>query len=303
MGTRGRTETSFPGNASSLRPAIVATAIGALLLAGCMPGMIRSAGEEGAVPPPDPSAPSADGTGQRAQELEPDHVPYAGARRLTPDEYDRAVAQLLGAVVAPSRDLLPLDVPSDDYAYYPFDANYEAQVVSAAMVEGVESLAELHADALVADSSRRSAVVGCTPQGPADEDCRNAFLDRFGRLAFRRPLTPDERSALVSVFVCPEGTPPDPGPEADWSDRVGTQASCGFAVEAGDFFEGVRLAVRAVLMSPAFLQQMIVGTPVEDDPKTTRSNFGSTATRSRPALPSCCGAHRPMRRYSVWPTP
>lgn len=155
----------------------------------------------------------------------------SGLRRLTVDEYDNTLADLLGDTTRPGSALLPKEGRT------PFDNDFQEQVASQALIEGVEKLAGDSAARLLAEPARRDAVVGCTPTGPSDETCFRSFVERFGRRALRRSLTQDEIDAYASLLTS--------------------------GVEAGDFYMAVETAIRAFLQDPSFLYRVEVGTPVE----------------------------------------
>jgi hypothetical protein len=157
-----------------------------------------------------------------------------GLHRLSRLEYDATVRDLLGDASRPGFAKLPEDVRD------PFDNDYKTQLVSGALVGTAETLATEISARTLADPARRDALVGCKPTGPGDKACMDAFVKRFGRRAFRRPLTTEEVTAYA-----------------------GLQS---FAVEAGDFYAGVDLVVRAMLQDPSFLYRVEVGTPVAGQP-------------------------------------
>jgi len=80
------------------------------------------------------------------------------------------------------------------------------------------------------DETNRAALVGCKPADPAkpDEACARAFIQKYGELLFRRPLTAAETSARLQ------------------------SASLG-ATQTGDFYKGLELALASLLMAPEFL--------------------------------------------------
>jgi hypothetical protein len=153
-----------------------------------------------------------------------------GLHRLSRLEYDATVRDLLGDTSRPGFAKLPEDVRD------PFDNDYKTQLVSGALVGTAETLATEISARTLADPARRDALVGCKPASAGDKTCMDTFVKRFGRRAFRRPLTTDEVTAYM-----------------------GLQS---FAVEANDFYAGVDLVVRAMLQDPSFLYRVEVGTPV-----------------------------------------
>jgi hypothetical protein len=157
-----------------------------------------------------------------------------GLHRLSRIEYDNTLRDLLGDTTRPGFAKLPEDVND------PFDNDFTTQLVSGALIADVEGLATDVSARTLADPARKAALVGCTPTGPGDKACMTSFVQAFGRRAFRRPLTDDEVAGYV-----------------------GLQS---FAVEAGDFYAGVDLVVRAVLQDPSFLYRVEIGAPVTGRP-------------------------------------
>ena len=53
----------------------------------------------------------------------------------------------------------------------------------------------------VSDTPIRRAVFTCRPTSPQDEDgCASSIIERLGAQAFRRPLTDNDREALMSFY-------------------------------------------------------------------------------------------------------
>src|SRR5262245_46043440 len=80
-------------------------------------------------------------------------VAVSGLRRLTIDEYNNTLRDLLGDSSRPGVLLLPMD------ARTPFDNDYAEQVASQALVEGAELLAADASARLLAEPERRDTVV------------------------------------------------------------------------------------------------------------------------------------------------
>ncbi len=165
-------------------------------------------------------------------------VGRTGLRRLTANEYDNTVRDLLLGDEAQSALLLPYDKP------VPFDNEYGNQVASQALIEGADLLAADAADRLLEDPTRRDEVVGCVPTSPGDDACMRSFVERFGRRALRRPLTADE----IELFLHGEH---------------GDDGVLDYAVSDGDFYTGVDTFVRMILQDPEFLYRVEIGSPVE----------------------------------------
>jgi Protein of unknown function (DUF1592)/Protein of unknown function (DUF1588)/Protein of unknown function (DUF1595)/Protein of unknown function (DUF1587)/Protein of unknown function (DUF1585) len=139
-------------------------------------------------------------------------------RRLTNREYDNAVRDLLDDDSAPASTFVP------DEKVAGFDANAVAPVTKL-QVQDYLAAAEAVTARVVAEPL--DARLGCAVSESA---CVEDFLVRFGRRAFRRPLTSDERNALMDVY-------------AD-------------ATQSWDAIKGFELLLQTVLMSPQFLYQL-----------------------------------------------
>src|SRR5690606_19641782 len=117
----------------------------------------------------------------------------ATLRRLTAEQYVNTVRALLG-------DGVTLSVtPEPDTVLSGFvDLAAARATISPTAKEKYEEAAyELAAYALAAE--RREAFVGCAPAGVVDDDCTRAFLERFGRRVFRRPLTEAELTRYTGL--------------------------------------------------------------------------------------------------------
>jgi hypothetical protein len=112
----------------------------------------------------------------------------APARRLTQPEYVNVVRDLLGVDATPS---WPADASS-----LGFDNQVEAQPLGFQHVEGMLRTAEE-----VAAAVDVSTVVPCAPSEIGDDACGSMFVERFGRLAYRRDLTPDELAGMGTLFA------------------------------------------------------------------------------------------------------
>jgi Protein of unknown function (DUF1592)/Protein of unknown function (DUF1588)/Protein of unknown function (DUF1595)/Protein of unknown function (DUF1587)/Protein of unknown function (DUF1585) len=176
-------------------------------------------------------------------------APTSGARRLTVREYDNLLNDLLGDSSRPSAAAIPEDPRA------PFDNAYAKQVASQALIEGLNKISWDAVDRLLTDVPRRDKVVGCKPAAVGtDAVCFRSFIERFGRLAFRRPLTPAEVSSFESKFA-PLGT------------------------EANDFYQGVRPALAAFLQHGNTVYRLERGTPSASGPNVLALNDFEMASR------------------------
>lgn len=170
-------------------------------------------------------------------------------RRLTRDEYGRALRDLLGGA-APARDAVSL--PDENYQDG-FDNQGEAQAFNAAHLRGFRAAARAAVGALASDAAARDRVLGCTPAGAGRPACLSSFVARFGRRAFRRPLTAEETRAYTALAEAPAvGSTPEDGPLA---------------------------VVEAMLSAPSFLFLVEAGVPVAGAPGVVRLDPYERATR------------------------
>lgn len=111
--------------------------------------------------------------------------------------------------------------------------------ISADHVTGYFNVATTIADLATADSAHLTTLAGsCATQSSLASSCLNAFLQSFGRLALRHPLTSDELTEYADVA---QGSSPAAASPA----------------------EALRNVVVTLLMSPRFVNQLeLEGTPI-----------------------------------------
>ena len=192
-----------------------------------------------------PRAPSS-------RELEP--AP-GGLRKLTVEQYENSVRDLLGAHVQLPPDIeLESDVAQN--GFYAVAASNAT--LSPAATEKLEQAAyALAAQAL--GSPHRADLVPCTPAAVTDRACAEKFLKDFGRRAFRRPLAAAELTRYLKI--------------ADSA-----------AQTLGDFYQGLEFAVAGVLQSPNFLFRVELGEPDPENSARLRYSSYELATRLSYAL-------------------
>jgi hypothetical protein len=93
----------------------------------------------------------------------------------------------------------------------------------------------------LATRARRRALLPCIPANDADRACLGRIIGRFGRRAFRRPLSDAEIRGYTGLATA-----------------VGRRAG-------SHVFRGVRYALAAILESPSFLYRVELGAPSEAD--------------------------------------
>lgn len=143
-------------------------------------------------------------------------------RRLTHDELDNTLADLLG-VDAGAAESLAADERVDG-----FDNNAAALEVGPLYADQVRTLAER-----VAFDANLTARLPCDPAADGQAPCAARFIEDFGLRAFRRPLTQDDVDRYVALWET-------------------------VAAEEG-FLDGLRWVVAAMVQSPHFLYRMELG--------------------------------------------
>jgi hypothetical protein len=175
-----------------------------------------------------------------------------GVRRLIGVQYLNSVRYLFGgtavdAVVA--SDFLPNDEPVSGYkaigaAQTPPGLNFP---------EFWDLAAEQVANAVVADPSTLATHVPCI-NAAQNVGCYEQLAENLGRLAFRRPVTAEEKAWIVGLAT--EGQAYD-----------------------GQFMTGVKYAVWGIVESPNFLYVVEVGEPDPEHPGWNRLNAYELAAR------------------------
>lgn len=174
-------------------------------------------------------------------------------RRLTREQYDNTLRDLLGVTDNPSTSI------ESDERIGPFYSNAIAPV-AALTVEQYMQVAENIADEVTATDTALDGIVPCAP-GSFDDACAEAFIDDFGPRAYRRPLTAEERATFVALY------------EQGRDDE--------------SFATGIRLVVQLGLQSPHFLYHVEETTDVQGelafvDPYTLASRLSYFLWASMP---------------------
>jgi hypothetical protein len=120
------------------------------------------------------------------------HPGPAPLRRLTKTEYNNTVRDLLGDETRPA-DRFP---PEEETLG--FDNNASGRGISQIHVEMYMQAAEqLVRDAML---NRRDRIVQCDTAVTDEQICAMQTIDRFGRMAYRRPLTQREKDRYLEYF-------------------------------------------------------------------------------------------------------
>lgn len=148
----------------------------ALFLAGCSAG-----------PAPPSSVPSTDGA--VAADVRIVAAPTL-LRRLTNEEYDNTVRDLLG-----DRERPAAAFPPDEAV-----GGFENNTVTPISQTGVERYMEA-AEGLAARAVKHLDTLAPCPSGSPEAACAGQLLDTLGRRIYRRPLDSRERTALLALFA------------------------------------------------------------------------------------------------------
>jgi len=151
-------------------------------------------------------------------------------RRLTKFEYTNTVRNLLGVDPSPAADL-PADEVTDGY-------NNNAGVLTVSSLHAEKYVLVSEALAKAAVQSNLSALTGgCNTATTGEDACALAFANSFGRRAFRRPATDQDRQILMAAYS---------------AGRTG-----------GSYAEGIEVMIRAALQSANFLYRLEITAPAD----------------------------------------
>lgn len=163
----------------------------------------------------------------------------ARIRRLTDREYDSAVQTLLGTTQAIGGDVFPPDSRQGG-----FTVN-DAQRVDPVLAKQLSDAATT----LVTEARGNGKLAGlapCSDTAKGGEACATTFIKSFGASAYRRALTADEVTSLVTIYHA--------------------------GADGGAYNDGIDLITRAVLQSAGFLYVTEIGAG------TTPPATGATVT-------------------------
>ncbi|MEN9835468.1 MAG: hypothetical protein RL011_1661 [Pseudomonadota bacterium] len=152
------------------------------------------------------------GDGEALLGLSKQNLSPGGLRRLTRSQFFNSARDILGEVTLKVQ--IEPDVPLLNLA------NLGAATVSTTPrgVELYEAAATELAAQIFKDSQRTATFVGCQVDSSnvSLEECVDSFINKIGRLAWRRPLTVEERASLRRVYqiVAADMSSPTEGLEA-----------------------------------------------------------------------------------------
>src|SRR5262245_50729958 len=141
-------------------------------------------------------------------------------RRLTHSQYNNTVRDLLGDYSRPADRFPPED----------FVNGFKNQLRTQGMPPMLAEVYSTSAERLALNAFRAGDVNGlipCKAASPSDSKCRDQFVRAFGLRAFRRPLSDAEIDRYTTLFAA--------------------------QARGGQFADGARVVVEAMLQSPKFL--------------------------------------------------
>ena len=208
-GSGGRTESSSGGSNGSGSGG-----------SGGATGASGAPGSGGAAPP--------DGSGGAPVVF----APSAGAyRRLTASAFRNSLRDLLQVPITTG------NLEPDSWSIGGFPSVSAATVaISANGVEQYQAAIDAATTTAFADSARRSKLLGCAPKSATDMACFQSFVTKFGRLAWRQPLTSAQVTRYATLIA-------------------------NAAASLGDLNEAMRAGMMGLLLSPNFLYRLERGAP------------------------------------------
>lgn len=166
-------------------------------------------------------------------------------RRMTRAEYNATVRDLLGDTTNPADDF------SAEEEALGFNNNAYALVVTPTAAEKYMLVAEGIAERAL----KQHDFTGCSAEfyglDSTEEDvnaCVRTFIDVFGKKAYRRPLTEDEKADLFQVFRA--------GVELEKDVRAKPED---LPASAAGYETGAEMVIEALLQSPQFLYRVELG--------------------------------------------
>ena len=142
-------------------------------------------------------------------------------RRLTHNQYDNTVRDLLGDRTRPASHFPPEDFVNG------FKNQAQAQSIPPLLAEAYSVAAEKLARNAFRFGDRRG-LVPCQAAATTDAKCATDFIRQFGLRAYRRPLASDEVQRFLRLFIAQ-------------------------AQDTGEFLRGAQIVLEAMLQSPNFL--------------------------------------------------
>jgi len=168
--------------------------------------------------------------------------------RLTAAEHRSTLETLFPGYDLPASSDLPGDTPLHGFS----TVGASELTIDAVAAEEHEAAALALAAQTLASPERRDAFYGCDVA--SGDECLRAFIERFGRVAWRRPLTTEETASMLDLDHELAGIVRDPWVAASY-------------------------VTAAFLQSPSFLFRVEVGEPDPDEPARLRYTSVEMASR------------------------
>lgn len=162
-------------------------------------------------------------------------------RRMTRAEYNATVRDLVGDTTSPANDF------AAEEEALGFNNNAYALTVTPTAAEKYMLAAEGVAERASQDIE---GLTGCDPSAPdAERDaCARTFIDVFGKHAFRRPLSMEEKTDFFAVYLA--GIDLEKSPRAPADTQPATPEG---------FRTGIEMVIETALQSPQFLYRVELG--------------------------------------------
>lgn len=169
----------------------------------------------------------------------PDKFTPAASRlhKLTRAQYLNSLRDVLGGTVTIAKDAIEDDSEKNGFV----SIAMSSVTISSRGIEQYEAAGYAAAKQVLQNETRKKAFVGCTPAGTTDAACTKSVITKFGRRAWRRPLTTEEVDKWVGIA---------------------TDAQ----TKLTSFYEGLEIAVTGMLASPHFLYRVELGEPDPEHP-------------------------------------
>ena len=177
--------------------------------------------------------------------------PITALRRLTEAQYRNAIADIFGTDVEVAGRFEPIVRP----AHQLIATGALSASISPAGFEQFDAIGRAIA-AQIFDTRHRATFIPCAPNdaSQADDTCARATLAPIGRYLFRRPMTVPEQASVVQMA------------------NAATKQS-------GSFYQGLELALGAMLVSPDFLYIVETAEPDPSRPGAMRLDNAARASR------------------------
>lgn len=168
-------------------------------------------------------------------------------RRLNRFEYNNTIADLLNDKTSPA-DSFPLEEQSA------FDNDANVLRASRLLVEGYLGAAETLANSAISNpDTLPCAATAATADTATAEKCAAELIDTWGAKAYRRPVTADEHTRLLTTY----------------------RSARAFL----DFNSSLSTVMETMLMAPQFLYRIEGGTPVDSNPDVLKVDSWGLASR------------------------